>query len=113
MGNIGYNEMKCRMFISYVPVPVALRGHGRVAGSVGTVVIYGILLANPLESPVLPPIKVLEILLVPPPHPLCNINKIKFSNNSLIINIIILVSDNHFQFVYLARSNQTPLHTNT
>lgn len=39
--------MKCKMFISYVPVPVALRRQGGVAGSVGAVVIYGILVVNP------------------------------------------------------------------
>lgn len=56
-----------RFVTLYVSVPLALWWHSRVSDSVSAVVVDGVFLADPPQPPPLLSIKVLELLLVPPP----------------------------------------------
>ncbi|MFS7944054.1 hypothetical protein Hanom_Chr06g00507491 [Helianthus anomalus] len=56
---------------SNITVSLAFRRHDRKALPVGTVVVNGVLLADPLKTTPLVSIKILKLLLVPPPFALC------------------------------------------
>lgn len=56
--------------MSHVPIPSALRRGGWVPNSISTIVIYCVFRPNPMEPTPLQRIQILELPLVPPPHPL-------------------------------------------